>query len=190
MMMMVVVVVFRRKIIKAFDICKKGQTVWHTVLIHTPKTIIPKNADCQIIWQYATCRNVYNKFILQQPFNKSARNDFPHSFSLQLQVNWGIFVLFDPLRRVGLMYINVFGILSITLFINKEPKGMVEPFSLIFQTLLAFRSQCVAMSLYSCSFPGRLIHLQTTLTWPFYLYFLFRFVIDMEIVKGLRSLPP
>lgn len=27
---------------------------------------------------------------------------------LQLQVNWGIFVLFDPLRRVGLMYINVF----------------------------------------------------------------------------------
>lgn len=108
MMVVVVVVVFRRKIIKAFDICKKEQTVWHTVLIHTPKTIIPKNADCQIIWQYATCRNVYNKFILQQPFNTSARNDFPHSFSLQLQVNWGIFVLFDPLRRVGLMYINVF----------------------------------------------------------------------------------
>lgn len=114
-----------------------------------------------------------------------------HILSLyNFQVNWGIFVLFDPLRRVGLMYINVFGILYITLFINKEPKGMVEPFSLIFQTLLAFRSQCVALSLYSCSFPGRLIHLQTTLTWPFYLYFLFRFVIDMEIVKGLRSLPP
>lgn len=98
--------------------------------------------------------------------------------------------MFDPLRRAGLMYINVFGILSITLFINKEPKSMVEPFSLIFQTLLAVRSLRVVLSLYSCSFPRRLIHLQTTSTWPFYLYFLFRFVIDMEIVKGLRSLPP
>lgn len=143
----------------------------------------------QIIWQYAPCRNVYN-VSLQKPFNKSARNDFPHSFSLQLQVNWGFFFVFDPLRRAGLMYINVFGILSITLFINKEPKSMVEPFSLIFQTLLAVRSLRVVLSLYSCSFPRRLIHLQTTSTWPFYLYFLFRFVIDMEIVKGLRSLPP
>lgn len=84
---------------KLFDI-----QYWYTL----QKRLYLKNADCQIIWQYAPCRNVYNKFILQQPFNKSARNDFPHSFSLQLQVNWGIFVLFDPLRRVGLMYINVF----------------------------------------------------------------------------------
>lgn len=84
---------------KQFDI-----QYWYTL----QKRLYLKNADCQIIWQYAPCRNVYNNFILQQPFNTSARNDFPHSFSLQLQVNWGIFVLFDPLRRVGLMYINVF----------------------------------------------------------------------------------
>lgn len=164
---------------KLFDI-----QYWYTL----QKRLYLKNADCQIIWQYAPCRNVYNNFILQQPFNTSARNDFPHSFSLQLQVNWGIFVLFDPLRRVGLMYINVFWYIVYHPVYKQRTKR--HGGAIFFNISDTFRSQCVALSLYSCSFPGRLIHLQTTLTWPFYLYFLFRFVIDMEIVKGLRSLPP
>lgn len=107
---------------------------------------------------------------------------------LQLQVNWGIFVLFDPLRRVGLMYINVFWYIVYHPVYKQRTKR--HGGAIFFNISDTFRSQCVALSLYSCSFPGRLIHLQTTLTWPFYLYFLFRFVIDMEIVKGLRSLPP